>query len=107
MFEKKIDQLDKYSKAVNFIFSFFFPPYWAIYIFSFLDRLDIKYDFAENGKVAIDMYKSNSYQCVFMDISMPVLNGFDAAKGIIEYDKVAIIFALSAYVFNEDQEKAM
>ena len=44
-------------------------------------------DVAENGKVAVDMVKSNFvndvyYDIVFLDIMMPVMNGHEALKAM-------------------------
>jgi len=52
-----------------------------------LENLGISSDIAINGKEAVDMYKNNSYNIIFMDIQMPLMNGVDATKAIIEYEK--------------------
>ena len=44
-------------------------------------------DSAENGKEAVDIIKEKGpdyYGIVFMDIQMPVMNGYDAAREIRE-----------------------
>lgn len=41
---------------------------------------------AENGQDAIMKYKIYKPDIVLMDITMPVINGLDALKVIIEYD---------------------
>lgn len=52
---------------------------------------------ANDGQVAIDIYKENSPGLVFMDIIMPVKNGIEAVKEIIEFDKKAkVVMASSA-----------
>lgn len=71
-----------------------------------LERFEIEFDFADNGQAAVDMFDNNNYAFVLMDISMPIMNGFDAARIIKERNPDAIIFALSANVFNEDRLKA-
>jgi two-component system chemotaxis response regulator CheY len=51
---------------------------------------------AKNGKEAVDMYKSsqNKPDVIIMDHRMPIMNGIEASKEILEYDKNAkIIFA--------------
>ena len=52
-----------------------------------LENLGISSDSAENGRVSIEMYVKNSYDVIFMDIQMPVMNGVDATKSIIDYEK--------------------
>ncbi len=39
---------------------------------------DLHIDIAENGQIAIDMLQSKEYDIVLMDISMPVMNGYEA-----------------------------
>jgi two-component system, cell cycle response regulator len=43
-------------------------------------RFDV--DFAENGEVAIDMAQAKSYTCVFLDIMMPGIDGYEVCKRI-------------------------
>ncbi|NEW60159.1 response regulator, partial [Sulfurovum sp. bin170] len=52
-----------------------------------LENLGINSDSAENGRVSVEMYMKNSYDIIFMDIQMPVMNGVDATRVIIEYEK--------------------
>ena len=52
-----------------------------------LENLGINSDTAENGREALVMYMKNSYDIIFMDIQMPVMNGVDATRVIIEYEK--------------------
>jgi len=49
-----------------------------------------------NGKEAISKYKELMPDLVTMDITMPVKNGIEAIKGIIEFDPKAKILACSA-----------
>jgi len=44
---------------------------------------------AKDGKESVEMYMKNrnQYDIVFMDIQMPVMNGVDATKAIIKYEK--------------------
>jgi len=52
-----------------------------------LENLGVHSDSAEDGKIGVEMYKKNKYDVVFMDIQMPVMNGVDATKAIIKYEK--------------------
>lgn len=64
---------------------------------------------AENGKAAVEYIRSSSagyYDIVFMDISMPFMNGYEAAKAIRELEmgsrrRIPII-AMTANGFEED-----
>ncbi len=54
-------------------------------------------DLANNGKIAIDMIKKNSYDLVLMDLQMPVLDGYQTTKEIRDNISVDLpIIALSA-----------
>jgi len=52
-----------------------------------LKGLGIESDAADNGETGVEMFKKNSYDIVFMDIQMPVMNGVAATKHIIEYEE--------------------
>lgn len=41
-------------------------------------RFDV--DYAENGEVAIDMAQSKNYTCIFLDILMPGMDGYQVCK---------------------------
>ena len=52
---------------------------------------------ATNGEEAVNIYKESNPDLVFMDIIMPVKNGIEAVKEIIEFDKKAkVVMASSA-----------
>lgn len=56
---------------------------------------------AENGQIAIVVYKKHLPQVVLMDIEMPVKTGFEASIGIRAYEKEAnlppcLIWAVTA-----------
>jgi signal transduction histidine kinase len=63
---------------------------------------------AENGQEAVNICSANSQiHLVFMDIKMPVLNGFEAFKKIHSFNPHLPIIAQTAYVSMEDEEKIM
>lgn len=51
---------------------------------------------AENGAKALDKYKETMPDLVIMDITMPEVDGIQAVKNIIAYDKDAKIIMCSA-----------
>lgn len=51
---------------------------------------------AENGKMAIEKYMQLKPDIVTMDITMPVMDGIQAIKEIMKYDKGAKIVVVSA-----------
>ncbi len=66
---------------------------------------------AENGQVAVDLWRAEAPDLVLMDIEMPVMNGLEAARAILaacaeaNQDPVPII-AITANAFIEDRERA-
>ncbi|MFT6477904.1 MAG: PAS domain S-box-containing protein [Spirosomataceae bacterium] len=80
------------------------------YVGAVLKRLGIAYEIAENGKVACEMTDKNSYDMILLDIQMPVMNGYEAAKYIRKTDtpnKSIPIIALTASVMAIVQNKAI
>jgi CheY-like chemotaxis protein/two-component sensor histidine kinase len=61
---------------------------------------------ASNGKQAIEMLKEEVIDLILMDIKMPEMNGFEAAKIIRENEKIArghvYIIAMTAYARSGD-----
>lgn len=55
--------------------------------YTFLSRMNCKVDTAQNGAEAVKMYKKGSYNIIFMDCQMPVMNGYEASKAIRELEK--------------------
>lgn len=51
---------------------------------------------AKNGQEAIDMFKAEKPDAVFLDIVMPVKDGIAAVKEIIEEDPNAVIIIVSS-----------
>jgi signal transduction histidine kinase/CheY-like chemotaxis protein len=67
-------------------------------------------DIAENGKVAVSKFadaEPGTYDMIFMDVQMPVMNGNDAARAIRaltrEDAKTIPIIAMTANAFTEDE----
>ncbi|CAM2968498.1 response regulator [Pseudoalteromonas distincta] len=71
-----------------------------------LSLLGLSYDCAENGKVACDMVSENQYDIVFMDLNMPVMDGFEAIKKIrSELNKVMPIIVITANTSQNDIDR--
>lgn len=66
-----------------------------------LDFEDIK--LASNGKEGLEFYKSFKPDLIISDVQMPILNGIDMAKEILQIDPNAGIILITA--FNEDSFK--
>lgn len=48
----------------------------------FLKRWNIVTEFADNGLIAIEKVKENSYDIILMDLQMPEMDGYESAKNI-------------------------
>lgn len=70
----------------------------------FLDKYKVKYDLAENGQIAVNLYENNDYDVILMDCQMPVMDGFEASKIIRSMNKSnPDIIAMTAYTSEEDR----
>lgn len=79
-----------------------------------LQGFDVHVEEAENGKVAVQMVATsqhNYYDLVLMDIQMPVMNGYEAAREILALEREDVknlpIVAVSANAFKEDMDKSL
>ena len=77
-----------------------------------LSETGVAIDTAENGQIAVDMVKNTptgTYDLIFMDIQMPVMDGCTAAKQIRalprEDTKTLPIIAMTANAFADDRQK--
>ena len=82
-------------------------------ILTLMEGTGLQIDCAENGQMAVDMYAKNpeKYDVIFMDIQMPVVDGYDAALQIraLEHPlaRTVPIIAMTANAFVEDVEKSL
>jgi len=72
-----------------------------------LEQQNIKVDLACNGEEACKMVEAKEYDCIIMDIKMPVMDGITAAKNIRLKDNNTPIIALSANAYEEDINESL
>jgi signal transduction histidine kinase len=72
-----------------------------------LESVGMIVDFAEDGAVGLDMFKNKSYDIVLMDIRMPVMDGYEAARKMRELNQYVPIVAVSANALDSDIKKTI
>ena len=72
----------------------------------FIDESD-EIIFATNGVEAVDAYKEYNPDFCFMDLTMPVMDGYEATLQIKQFDPKAKIMIVSADIQKGAKEKAM
>ncbi len=75
-----------------------------------LTRVGVEVDIAENGAVALEMLEQADYDVVFMDVRMPVMNGYEATERIRARDDGLAsipIFAVTADATRGDIQKCL
>jgi two-component system sensor histidine kinase/response regulator len=64
---------------------------------------------ASDGSIAVELVKDNDYDIIFMDMMMPIMNGYEATVLIKEIKPHIPIYIVSAYLesdFPSDWKKA-
>ena len=72
-----------------------------------LKQWGVNVDVALNGLIAVEKHKSTKYDIILMDLSMPVMDGFEATINIRSIDSSIPIIALTASTSYLSLEKAM
>ena len=75
-----------------------------------INKLGITVDLANNGEEALEMVGKKEYDLIFMDLQMPIMDGFTATQKIRasteEYARTPII-AMTANAVEEDRKKCL
>lgn len=69
-------------------------------------------DTADNGEIALSKLSESKYDLIFMDIQMPVMDGFEATKAIrnsetLMSDRDIPIIAMTAHAMKGDRERCI
>jgi signal transduction histidine kinase/CheY-like chemotaxis protein len=76
-----------------------------------LSGLGLSYRIAANGRTAVEMHRSLQPKLILMDVSMPEMNGYEAAHAIREFEKSTgahiPIIGVTAHALKGDREKCL
>jgi len=68
-----------------------------------LEEYGFDVSIANHGKEAVEQAKKKSFDIIFMDLQMPIMDGFEATQKIRTFDRNTPIIALSAAVMQKDK----
>lgn len=99
----------KFSQKKNILVAEDVPTNQKI-IVEMIQLLGHEVEIAENGQEAVSKYMSKSFDSIFMDCQMPVMDGYEATRKIRDYEEEnntspIHIIALTAGTSKEDQAK--
>lgn len=60
---------------------------------------------AADGKAGLEMYKEFKPDLTFLDLTMPVMDGYEALGEIRKYDSSALVIVLTADIQKKSREK--
>lgn len=72
-----------------------------------LEQAGAEVSTAENGQVAVELAGSRQYDAILLDMQMPVMDGYTAARRLREMGVRVPILALTAHAMKGDEEKCL
>ena len=73
---------------------------------NFMKKWGVLSEVAENGEVGVEKVRSGQFDCILMDIQMPVMDGYEATRLIREFDSAVPIIALTASAMMDKTTKS-
>ena len=80
------------------------------YIKRVLKKWEVQFDFAINGKEAVEMATASNYDLILMDLQMPIMDGIEATNQIRQQKNInqnIPIIALTASAMTEQKKQAV
>ena len=76
---------------------------------SMLKKLGCRVSIASNGREGVDAVSTSSYDLIFMDCQMPVMDGYEATRQIRKQEKFKEmpVIAMTANAMKGDKEKVL
>ena len=74
---------------------------------SFVKRMGLCYETADNGEEAVAMSQEKAYDLVLMDIQMPGMDGYEATRRIRQRHPDVPVIAVTAAAMIEDERKSL
>ncbi|MCV6608191.1 MAG: response regulator [Campylobacterales bacterium] len=60
---------------------------------------------ASNGQEGLDLYKEHKPDLMFLDLTMPIMDGFECLEKIMEFDNNANVYVVTADIQQAAQDK--
>ena len=72
-----------------------------------LKKLEVEFEFAENGKIALDKLNEKKFDLLLLDMQMPTMDGMQTIKHIRNNEKLKDLYVISitAHAIKGDAEK--
>jgi two-component system, sensor histidine kinase and response regulator len=79
---------------------------------SYLKQAPYRLDIADNGAIALELFKNGYYDLILMDVQMPVMDGYEATRAIRAWEREhdlppTQVIALTALALKEDEVKTL
>jgi len=79
---------------------------------SYLKQTPYRLDIADNGAIALELFKNDCYDLILMDVQMPVMDGYEATQAIRAWEREhdlppTQVIALTALALKEDGVKIL